>query len=74
MTTIPLWVRAVYAVIQWADRHPIYLLPSRLRWWRYQLMDDACGCENCEDRRRRGMQGPRKWGREAVNANRKQGA
>lgn len=52
----PLWVRVVYAVVEWVDNHPIYLLPSRVRWWRYRFYDKYCYCSNCVERRAKSLQ------------------
>ena len=37
------------------------LLSSRLDEWRYRRIDDSCGCKNCEERRAKGHQGPRRF-------------
>lgn len=52
-------VRGVVAVAEWPGRKVNNLLQYRL----YGLMDDYCGCENCEGRRASGLQGPRKGGK-----------
>lgn len=57
-TRPPLWVRLIYNVIEWIDNHPLYLLPSRMRYWRFRLYDDYCLCERCEKRREKGRQRP----------------
>lgn len=55
---IPKWVKLVYAVIQWVDRHPIYLLPRRIRDGRHRFYDRYCYCSNCVERRSKGRQEP----------------
>lgn len=59
-STIPLWVRVVYTTCERIESFFDRIRPQFM--WRYQLMDDSCGCEHCEHRRAKGYQGPRKYG------------
>lgn len=46
-------------VIQWANDWR----PLAFRWLPdpYRLIDDCCDCENCNNRRAKGLQGARKY-------------
>ncbi len=62
-TGVPIWVRLWIMFLEWADDwKPLEFL---VKWFpnRYQILDDACGCERCEKRRAEGRQGPRRWGK-----------
>lgn len=41
--------------------HVLSSVSSRLDEFRYRLIDDACGCENCEGRRAKGYQNPQRF-------------
>lgn len=60
MTKMPAWVMFIYNFLKWVDEHPVYLLPKRLLYWRYQFYDDWCLCIHCEERRKKGYQRPAK--------------
>lgn len=56
----PIWVRLFYCFMNWAAEWK----PLNFDFldYRYRFMDDACGCFRCQERRDKGLQGPRKWG------------
>jgi hypothetical protein len=52
--SIPRWVRLLANFLGWIG-------PEKF-WWRYDLVDDYCKCQDCHERRSKGLQGPsRKW-------------